>query len=62
MKNLQELAPVTISYLLGEDAKEAQATYKVNGTRGKLLTNYQAPTGLRELSSDSALIDALNDQ
>lgn len=62
MEHLQALAKalgVTLSHLIGEDVKETASDYKASGTLAALLVNYDAPVGLRELATDTALCDAL---
>jgi len=62
-EHLQALARelgVTTSYLLGDDNQEESATYSSGPMRfANLLTDYEAPAGLRALASDSALVNAL---
>lgn len=62
MDYLQVLAKelgITISYLLGEDINDSTKAHTGNGIRAALLSNNQAPAGLRGLASDTALADAL---
>ena len=62
MEHLQALAKelgVSISHLLGEDIKEDTAVYDATGQRAKILSNYNASQGLRDLASNVELISAL---
>ncbi len=62
MEHIQALARelgVAVSHLLGEDAGSHDMASRPSGLRGKLLSDYSAPAGLRDLASDSALADAL---
>jgi transcriptional regulator with XRE-family HTH domain len=62
MEHLHTLAKelgVSISHLLGEDIMEDTANYNAKGERAKILANYKAPNGLRDLASDTALAEAL---
>ena len=62
MEHLQSLAKalnVSVSYLVDNETKETASNYKTGGTRSAMLADYEAPAGLRDLASDTALIDAL---
>lgn len=62
MEHLQALAKelgVTISHLLGEDVRDESGAYAATGERGAILSNYDAPQGLRDLASNVNLIDVL---
>ncbi len=62
MEHMQALARelgVTVSHLLGEDVREDTGAYAATGERAAILSNYDAPQGLRELASNTSLIDTL---
>jgi transcriptional regulator with XRE-family HTH domain len=64
MAHLQALARelgVTISHLLGEDLMEESGVYSAtaSGVRATILSNYGTPQGLRDLASNTDLINAL---
>ncbi|MES9947192.1 MAG: helix-turn-helix transcriptional regulator [Candidatus Thiodiazotropha sp.] len=62
IEHIQALArelDVTVSHLLGEDIKEDTAIYDATGQRAKILSNYNASQGLRDLASNVDLISTL---
>jgi transcriptional regulator with XRE-family HTH domain len=50
---------VTVSYLFGEEAREAEKEYGEGHPARAILTDYHAPQGLRDFAADKALADAL---
>jgi transcriptional regulator with XRE-family HTH domain len=50
---------VSISHLLGEDLQEESGAYTAAGQPTAILSNYNAPQGLRDLASNIELIGAL---
>jgi transcriptional regulator with XRE-family HTH domain len=62
MEHLQALARelgVSISHLLGEDVMEESGAYDATGVRAAILSNYNAPQGLRDLAGNKEIINAL---
>ena len=63
MENIQAIASalgVTVSHLVGDDVRDTTHTeHGGEDTRAKVLSNYSAPEGLRELAADTALAQAL---
>jgi transcriptional regulator with XRE-family HTH domain len=62
MEHLQALAKelgVSISHLLGEDVMEESGEYTATGVRATILSNYNAPKGLRDLAGNRDIINAL---
>jgi transcriptional regulator with XRE-family HTH domain len=59
LQNLAKILGVTIAHLLGEDAREDAARYELTHTKTTLVTGHDTPEGLRELSTDTSLVDAL---
>lgn len=57
-----KILDVTSDYLLGVDLSDRQAAYRPADTspeQRRLMTNYKAPTGLRELAMDLDLVQTL---
>lgn len=62
IEHIQALArelDVTVSHLLGEEIRDETGAYEATGERATILSNYNAPQGLRELASNEGLIDTL---
>ncbi|MES9990553.1 MAG: helix-turn-helix transcriptional regulator [Candidatus Thiodiazotropha sp.] len=62
IEHIQALAKeldVTVSHLLGEEIKDETGAYIATGERATILSNYEAPPGLRELASNDGVIDTL---
>lgn len=53
---------VSISYLLGEDMTESREAYEATSPARKILKSTKSPVGLKELATDTRLVDALQIQ